>query len=496
MRPMFGPGPGWSLARLPGIFPFVLLACGTISTLASQEVVQLLGPWGDGAVVQRDLPIHVWGTGAPGTIVTVSFASSSVVALCDDSGRWHTSLPPQKAGGPHTLTLSAPSVVRTVTDLWVGEVWICSGQSNMRMMMKVSGDFAAARACPADPLLRWTTVSYCSSPIMQSPGPAHWYASSPTTVGGCSTLAWHVAAGLRQVLDVPIGMILCAWSGKPAEDFLPPEALAVDPMLVGHQARMMSMTGDAGYRALKQDPETTWPTSIWNGMIGSLAPVTARGFLWYQAEGNADRAAEYRHLFPALITGWRQAWGNPNMPFIFVQLPEFGPVAESAGSDSSWAQMRLAQETALELPVTGMVVGLGTGDPANAHPRSKAELGRRLLLAIQAVAYGRSIAWSGPILTHGKIVHGACVLRFSGIGDGLRTNDSQPPGHLAIQDDSGTWRWAEGHIDGPDQLVVRHPDVARPIAVRYAYASTPTGANMVNSDELPMRPWMWAAPVR
>jgi len=236
-------------------------------------------------------------------------------------------------------------------------------------------------------------------------------------------------------------------------------------------------------------PGHPWlPTSLYNGMIAPLIPFALRGVIWYQGESNADRARQYSILFPALIKDWRRQWGQGDFPFLFVQLANF-MAAHAEPRESAWAELREAQRLTLALPHTGMAVAIDIGEANDIHPRNKQDVGMRLALWALARVYGqKDLVYSGPLYASHAVEGDKVRLRFTCIGSGLMIKDGETLKHFAIAGEDRKWVWAEARIEG-DEVVVWSPQVAKPVAVRYAWADNPEGCNLFNREGLPAAPF-------
>ncbi|HQG45167.1 MAG TPA: sialate O-acetylesterase, partial [bacterium] len=230
------------------------------------------------------------------------------------------------------------------------------------------------------------------------------------------------------------------------------------------------------------------PLGLFNGMIAPLLPYAIKGVIWYQGEANTSRPQEYRTLFPALIADWRNHWRQGDFPFLFVQLPNFME-PRSDPSESRWAELREAQFRSLAVTRTGMAVAIDIGEWNDIHPLNKEEVGRRLALAARRIAYGeKKLVWSGPLYRSMKIRGNRIVLSFDHADGGLVARGGGAPGAFAIAGADGHYLWAKAEIRG-DKVVVWNDSIARPAAVRYAWADNPLGANLCNAAGLPASPF-------
>ena len=473
------------------------------------------GLFGDNMVLQRGMPIPVWGTSSPNETVTVRIANRSGSTQADETGKWKVVLDAMPAGGPHELSISAERRI-TFSNVMIGEVWICSGQSNMTWTVKNSANPDEEIAAADHPNIRLFTVprQVSGQPELEVEG--LWSLCSPETVAGFSAVAYYFGRELQSKLDVPIGLIHTSWGGTPAESWTAREILEADENLKGIVVRWDKLIANhpqamESYRdklekweqAGKQEGQdkekrgrkprapmgpnhTHRASGLYNGMIHPLIPFAIRGAIWYQGESNAGRAYQYRTLFPAMITDWRNAWGQGDFPFLFVQLANFGAVKSEPG-DSAWAELREAQLMTLELPATGMAVAIDIGDARNIHPKNKQEVGRRLALAARKIAYRNPIAHSGPMCKSVGFKGGKAFVTFDQVAGGLTVRGSEKVEGFAIAGEDRHFYWADAEISGK-KLVLSSKFVPRPIAVRYGWADNPQ-CNLYDASGLPASPF-------
>jgi sialate O-acetylesterase len=435
----------------------------------------------DHAVLQRDKPVPIWGLAAPGEHVSVQFAGQTVGSTAGPDGRWIAVLAPLAASSTGSdLTVSGKTAT-TLHDILVGEVWLCSGQSNMEFAVDDGSPVYRVADAPAEvaaarfPLIRQFKVAPLASarPVADTAG--SWRACTPQTVGRFTAVGYFFARELFQRLSVPVGIINSTWSGSPLESWMSPAALAAFPGFSnGHSA--------AGTQPGLVDP---WiPSSLFNGMIHPLLPYAIRGAIWYQGESNVGRAADYAVQFPAMISAWRAHFGQGDFPFLWVQLANFAPAREAAGD--RLAYLREAQSRALVLPATGQAVAIDIGEPGNIRPRNKQEVGRRLALIAKANVYSIPVDYSGPVLSRSETEGASVRIHFQFAGEGL-TAAGKPLQSFEIAGDDRIFRQAVATIQG-DTVVVHSPAVARPVAVRYAWRNSPE-ANLYNGAGLPAAPF-------
>ena len=481
---------------------------GTPSTARAEVKPNSL--FSDGAVLQQGVAVPVWGTAKDGEKVTVKFQQQTVTATAKD-GRWLVRLKPLKAGGPFTLSVAGENNSVVISNVLVGEVWLCSGQSNMGFQLSRAANAAEAIAAARDPQLHLFTVPRGAMDTPSTDAPARWEESSPETAPTFSAVAWFFGRDLRQALHVPVGVINSSVGGTPAEAWTSRAALEADPELkqileryadnvknydpeaaaakhkqaleqhkaAAAKAKAAGEKAPAAPRA-PADPRhgTGRPGCLYNGMIAPLQPYAIAGAIWYQGEANSGRATEYRTLFPAMIRNWRKAWGQGEFPFLFVQIAPH----ERMSPEIREAQLLSWQK----VPRTGMVVITDIGSETDIHPTQKEPVGARLVLAARAIAYGEKITYSGPVYASMKVEGQRAVLSFTHIGSGLLAKGGDLKG-FTIAGADGHFTSATATIEG-DKVIVSNPAVAKPVAVRYGWANTPD-VNLFNKEGLPATPF-------
>ncbi|HEX9843878.1 MAG TPA: sialate O-acetylesterase, partial [bacterium] len=363
-------------------------------------------------------------------------------------------------------------------DVAVGDVWLCAGQSNMDLPLRMAHDPAQEIAAADYPGMRWFTVPRRPSSSPLTDVQARWQRTSPGNAAGLSALAFFFGRDLHLEQGVPVGLIVTAWGGTRAEAWMGLDMFGDEPLfepLLRHREQVQAQSGGAvGHRVAG---------SLWNGMVAPLVPSGLRGVIWYQGEAHAEQARQYRELFSALIRGWRRAWGT-ELPFLFAQLPNFRERARQPG-ESTWAELREAQASALALPATGMAVTLDLGEVDDVHGSDKRELGRRLALLARSIAYGEDIPCRSPELAAVAIEEsGAVRLTFEHTAGGLATRDGAAPRGFALAGEDRVFHWAEAEIAG-ESVVVRSGAVPHPVAVRYAWADNPD-CNLIGGAGLPV----------
>jgi sialate O-acetylesterase len=508
----------------------VLLALTAAAAPSARAEVRLHPLFGDLAVLQRGAAVPVFGTAEPGESVSITLTRpdgevtdwAPVAAGAD--GRWTLTLPDDLPPGTgYTLAVRGKADTITLRDLAVGDVWICSGQSNMGMPVRACADAEAATAGSRNPRLRLYQLKLKASPepLSDFKDLAHltrWAEAGPDTVPGFSAVAYHFGAHLQKRLpgDVPVGLIQTAWGGTPGEAWVSREALNAEPELrhyherlpaavraydpakaeADHQAapakwekaaaQAKSEGRPAPRRPLKAaDPRTSQgsPSNLFNSLIHPLLKYPVRGVIWYQGEANGSRAAEYRTLLPTLIRDWRARWGR-EFPFLVVQLPGW-----SVGNPDgvNWAELREAQAlTAGNLPKVGLAVTLHLGEKDDVHPKRKQPVGERLARIALATEYGQKVGFAGPTFERLMVADGEAEVAFGNTGGRLTATREQPSG-FAVAGADGVYHPADAVIRG-DTVVLRSDKVARPVSVRYGWKNWPE-ANLTGADGLPAAPF-------
>jgi sialate O-acetylesterase len=447
-----------------------------VSGLCSADVV--LAPFfRDHAVVQRDLPLVISGMAFPGEEIEITFGAATAKAAAAPDGAFSIELPPQAASAePRDLVVQGKNTV-TVKDVLVGDVWLCSGQSNMEWVVGQLPDAADTVASATDPNVRYFKTPHKLSWKPRTAADGAWTIATGEAVRGCTSIGYFFARELRSTQGVPIGILDCSWGGTRIEPWLPFEAIQRDTELMGdYNANRKQVEGTG-------DPTPDSPTAMWNAMVAPFTTVRIKGIAWYQGESNAGNPTRYRRSLPLLIDGWRKAFGDPKLPFGVFQLASFMPFRVDLPVEEGWAELREAQTLGALSRGAGIVVLLDIGDAADIHPPQKAEAGRRLALWARAKVYGEDIEYSGPMFRSATPKAGAIVVTFDH-GKGLSTRDGKAPGGFAIAGADGKFVWATATI--VDQtVVVSSPEVPNPTQVRYAWHNNPETANLVNGAGLP-----------
>jgi sialate O-acetylesterase len=486
------------------IVAFLLVApWGALTALA---VLQPAKIFSDHMVLQRDAAVPIWGKADAGAAVVVAFAGQSVKTKADKKGHWKLKLEPMKASAEgRSVEISSGDERVMIKDVLVGDVWFAGGQSNMDY--KVNGmarRLAEGKALAESanyPAIRHRKVNERNAATPQSDlNGGAWVVCSPQTVQGFSGVAFVFARRLHLELKIPIGVIDCAWGGTPIEPYVPASAFKGHPTLV----KLAKYAKAGNTEAIKKMPGGTFVRSsawlvgaIYNGRIAPVAPYGICGAIWYQAESNCGRGEDprdYRHKQRALVQGWRQAWNNENLPFYYVQLPQWKSYA--------WTYAREEQLQAMKVEGTGMAVTIDLDNANDIHPPNKIDVGERLARWPLAKLYGKKIPFSGPLFRKAKFRNaevavgfdyakeGLMVGRIEGVGKIIEDKDGVLNGFELVGED-GVWHPAKAKVQG-QAVLVKSLQVKRPVAVRYAcHPESPKDRpwNLYNKSGLPASPF-------
>ena len=498
----------------------VALLLAPLGTLYGAEL-KLASVFAEHMVLQRDKPVGVWGWADAGETVTVSFAGQSKSATADAGGKWSLKLYALAASAePRTLAATGKDGRRVeLTDVLVGEVWLGSGQSNMEMSVKAANHFAAEQAAANLPLIRYYSDTNATAAKPQAEGKGIWQVCSPATVGRFSATLYFFGREIHREVGVPVGLINASVGATQIEYWIPAEAQSKDPETKANYDTFMrgyTSFDEAKFAFSYQNQLVAWnlavekakadnkippappldilairkrkgpPAGLFNGKVFNLAPLTLRGILWYQGESNSalpgpNQKHLYHKLLGALVASWRELW-EEELPFAWVQLPNFTAPGEG------WPRIREAMLKTLELPKTGMAITIDIGDAKNIHPTNKQEVGRRLSLWALGTVYGKDVpATSGPLPAGATLNGNAITVTFKHANGGLKTSDGGPVKGFEIAGADQQWKTAAAQLDG-EKLTISSPDIAAPVAVRYAWLDLPD-CNLCNGADLPASPF-------
>lgn len=493
------------LRRLPALAVLLAAAWSFGPSTQAYADVSLPNIFGDHMVLQRDQPNKVWGKAAAGEKITVKIGDQSHEATADAQGAWQVMLDPLAVGGSHTLEISGDKNAIRIVDVLVGEVWICSGQSNMYWRVNKVYDPDLEALAAHHPKIRMINFPQVGTqePIWEHSG-SNWMVCSPHTVSDFSAVGYFFGRQLHETLDVPVGLINNAWGGSACEAWISRPDLEA----AGSYTALLKRFDDAAqqYQTLdskadKSDEEKKQlqalkgqlsgnqrPANIYNGVLKSHLGYGIRGAIWYQGESNAGRAYQYRELFPLMISSWRKEWGQGDFPFYWVQLADYMQ-EQSEPTESAWAELREAQTmTMSKLKHTGEAVIIDIGEGKDIHPMNKVDVGRRLARLALDNDYHFDIASRSPRYKSMEKADAKIVLTFDDVDKGWRPFDTAAPVGFAIAGEDKKFVWATAKILKDNRIEVSSDAVANPVAVRYAWADNPV-CNMFNGAGLPLTPF-------
>lgn len=482
----------------------LMAAILVVSVGSATADVRLPNIFSDSMVLQRNQENRVWGQADAGEKVTVRIGDQIRQTVTDADGNWHVMLKPLSVGRPRTMTVKGNNEI-TFDDVLVGEVWICSGQSNMAMTVNSSNDADLERAAAQFPNIRMINFPRVGTqePVWTHEG-SSWMVCTPETVGSFSAVGYFFGRQLHETINVPIGLINNAWGGSSCEAWINRDLLKADeayqPMLDRWNSMQASFDVLSEKDALTEGEKKQLanlkrqlsgnhnPSNIYNGVLKSHLGYGIRGAIWYQGESNAGRAYQYRDLFPLMISNWRDEWGQGDFPFYWVQLADFRNEVNEPG-ESSWAELREAQTMTMDkLANTGEAVIIDTGEGYDIHPKNKQTVGRRLARWALAKDYGIDIAHQSPRFKSMEKSGNAISLRFDHVTSGWRPFDVREPVGFTIAGEDRKFVRATAKILKDGVIQVSHDDIADPVAVRYGWAENPV-VNMFNGIGLPLTPF-------
>lgn len=462
--------------------------------------LQLPATYGNSMVLQRQRPIRIQGTANAGEKVSVNFHGRKADAVTDNFGQWSVSFPAEEAGGPYKLQVKARSGEKTLSDVWVGEVWLCSGQSNMELKLSqvLTGkeDIAAADTCsrlhfydmpsivPTYAMV-WDSARLDSINHLQYVLPGNWQRANSKAAAHFSAIAFNFGRMLADSLGCHVGLISNAVGGSCTENWIDRATLEKEfPAILRnwkHNDFIMRWARErAAYNTQKATSQRQRhpyePAYLFESAIQPLKGYDVRGVLWYQGESNADNIEVHERLFPMLERSWRAFFNQPNLPFHFVQL-------SSISTRPSWPHFRDSQRRMAEtLPNTYMTVCSDLGDSLDVHPRHKREVGERLAFSVLNRTYGHKVTPNGPRYQTMKIDGDAIVLRFAD-AEGMRAAQGTRLIGFEVAGADGIYHPAEATIKN-NTVIVRSKEVKQPAAARYGWQPF-TRANLVNAAGLP-----------
>jgi len=517
----------------------MLCAFLTAYAIPAMADVRLPAFFSDNMMLQRNQPVHIWGWANAGEVVRVTLAGKTAATNADEKGRWSVSLPALKTGENMELVVNGKNSL-TLKNIIIGDIWICSGQSNMELVLNDCLGAADDIKTADLPKIRCIKINHeqAASPQVEASIAIPWQVCSPDTAGKFTAVGFYFAREIQAKANVPIGLVDVDWGATRIEKWIPTEGLelvaelkpdltAQQDAMKAYRAQMPKALSDleawiAEARssladgteitlmpAMPYNPTTPanpygegW-SSMYNAMIHPLLRSPIKGALWYQGESNGNEGETYYNKMHALIGGWRKQWRQGDFPFYFVQLAPFQDVIEDPASGNDWAKLREAQRKSLSIPNTGMAVTIDTvpfAERDNVHPRDKYDVGLRLARWALNRDYGQTKSEvSAPLFKSLRIEGNKARIVFDHIGSGLMIGKKEGR-NPSVEDREGKlksfaiagadkkWHWAEAVIE-KNTVVVSSPEVREPVAVRYAFQKNPDGANLFKGEGLPASPF-------
>ena len=507
-----------------------ILCLLTLLAVSARAELKLPAIIGDNMVLQQKQANPVWGWDAPGTEITVTFAGQTKTAKAGADGKWTVKLDAVPANAqPATITIKGSST-RELKNVLVGEVWICSGQSNMGFNLSSVWDADLDIAQAKFPQIRLISVPQVGTQEIQDDFKGQWEECSPANAGQFTAVGYHFGRVLHEMLGVPVGLIDNAWGGSACEAWVKRDVLEKDPRFASIIARWKQIEstftqeafdkqvadykvkaaawGQARAEAAKAGTFFTTPAprppqnlmtgqgrpgNLYAGVLHPTIGYGIKGVIWYQGESNASRAKEYGELFPFMIEHWRKEWQQGDFPFYWVQLADYKNY-QTEPVESDWAELREAQtRTMSKLPKTGQCVITDLGEANDIHPKNKRDVAERLARWALVNDYGQKLPYRSPELKDAKFDGGKALLTFDYAPQGLRTIDTDDVKGFAICGADKKWVWAKASIiggskKGTNQIEVSAEGVTQPVAVRYAWADNPV-CNVYSAEGLPVTPF-------
>lgn len=463
----------------------VLFLFGAVITLADVRLPKLFG---DHMVLQRNKPIKVWGWANPGEEVAVSLNQQHIKTVANSDGEWELELKKEKAGGPYELQIRGDNEV-TFKDVLIGEVWVCSGQSNMEWALKNTDNAETAIKNANNNQIRHIKIQRDVSDMPQDDlmTAAEWKVSTSENAPSFTAVGYYYAKKLNEELGVPIGLINSSWGGTMAETWISRDAFESSDTFGDRIAEVPKSLPDT---LLKQKKPNSAPSLLSNAMIEPLIPYTIQGVIWYQGENNAHSqiSYEYRETFPLLIEDWRDRWGQGDFPFYFVQLTSYNAFGGTSEKGSSWAELRESQMMTLSVLNTGMAVITDIGNSKDIHPRNKLDVGNRLAAIALNQSYNKKNPYSGPMYKKMKEKDGRVRIYFDHLEGGLQSKNGEALVGFEIAGEDQVFKKANAKIVG-DYVEVSSNEVADPKAVRYGWYDDNIDINLFNSAGFPASPF-------
>ena len=504
------------------------------SIFSLQADIKLPKIFNNGMIIQRDSNAPIWGTASPGEKINISTSwGTGLNTIAGKDGKWMLKLKTPKAGGPHNISLEGHNSVQ-LNNILSGDVWLCSGQSNMEWTVSNCTNAEEESKAAHFPEIRHFKAHHSFSKKKKNDNHGDWRVCTPENVKHFSAVGYFFAREIYQNEKVPIGILSINWGGTRIEPWINPAGFHMVPELKGlaHNTDRVNPQTEVGNKAYKQyikdmkkwiltsekslaqnqalaetPQEPTLghshqdPTYLYNAMIHPIEQLSLKGVIWYQGESNGGEGPSYRHKMQALIKGWRKAFKQEQLPFYYVQLANLGNSnAKDPNGGDGWARLRQAQLDTLNLKNTGMAIATDIGEANDIHPRNKQDVGKRLAYWALAKDYNKQdLVYSGPLFKNMTIKGNQAIVSFDNIGSGLmlasKKGLSSPVENLdkavnwaSIKGDDNKWYKAKAIIVGKT-VVFSNVNIKQAKGVRYAFYMSPEGMNLYNKEGLPASPF-------
>ena len=491
--------------------------CIFVSSVSAD--VKLPSIFSDNMVLQQQLDNKVWGWADAGEEVTVKFAGNEYKTKANDKGDWSLKLKAMKYGGPYELSVAGKNSI-TFKDVLVGEVWVCSGQSNMGWTVNNSVDPDLEKLMAKYPNIRLLKIPLVGTQEPQKDFNGSWMKCTPETIGNFTAVGYFFGRNVHLATDIPVGLINDAWGGSACEAWINRDLLKADSkykVLMDRWEKTEATWNEKDAKEKYEKAIADWkvktakakeagkpaprkpryrnpltgqhrPANLYNGMIKPIIGYGIRGAIWYQGESNAGRAYQYRELFPLMIDSWRDEWGIGNFPFYWVQLADFMNENQNP-ENSSWAELREAQTMTMDkLPNTGEAVIIDIGEGKDIHPKNKQGVGARLARWALAKDYGIKIPYQSPRYKSMKVDGNKIVLEIDHVVSSLNTFDVNELRGFTIAGADKKFVNAQAKFSGKNKIVVWADSIKEPASVRYAWANNPI-CNVYSKEGLPLTPF-------
>ena len=496
----------------------IFLSLLIIGTSATADV-KLPSIFSDNMVLQQNLDNKVWGWASAGEEISVKFAGNEYSTKADEKGNWSLKLKPMKYGGPHELTVIGNNTY-TFKDVLVGEVWLCSGQSNMVRPVGAVKDFELEKLTARFPNIRLLKIPLLGTQQAQKDFQGSWEKCTPANIRDFTAVGYYFGRNIHLATDIPVGLIHDAYGASSCEAWINGDLLKSEGKyteLLQSWEKLEAEWNDKDAKEKFEKSLESWqvradkakaagkkiprkpkfsnpldgqkrPANLYNGMLKPIIGYGIRGAIWYQGESNSTRAYQYRDLFPLMIDSWRDEWGIGNFPFYWVQLADYRAESAEPGP-SMWAELREAQTMTMDkLENTGQAVIIDLGEAKDIHPKNKQDVGYRLSRLALANQYGFKINCQSPRYKSMKVEGNKIILEIDHIDSGLKTFDVEELKGFTIAGADKKFVNAKAEFSGKNKIIVWADSVQEPVACRYAWADNPV-CNVYSNEGLPMTPF-------